>query len=124
MPGTILGSSLPESPFNRTFFNVTLGDILKEGGEKQERKLTLFLADGTTLQIRSIDDLDEQYLTVKAYRGEATDEEPGIHLIPYVIIIRIELGPREEDGSRRLGFNWKPPAPAKKTRGARKKKRP
>ena len=123
MSGAILGSGLPDSPFNRTFFNITLGDILGEDSEKQDRKLTLFLADGTTLQIHSIDDLEEQYLTVKAYRGQDSDSEPGVHLIPYVIIYRIELEPKEADGSRRLGFNWKPAKPAKAAARSSKKKR-
>ena len=108
MPGTIFGSGLPNSPFNRTFFNVTLGDILGEDATGRERKLTLFLVDGMRLDVRSIDDLSEQYLTVQAYRGEETGDDPGVHLIPYTLIYRIELASREADGSKRLGFNWKP----------------
>jgi hypothetical protein len=51
---------LRAAPFSRTFFNVTLGDMLEKDGKEKDHKLTLFLTDGTTLDVCSIDELADQ----------------------------------------------------------------
>ena len=121
MPAYPLGATIPGSPFNRTFFNVTLGDLIEKDGKKPVRRLLLYLADGSMLEVEEIEELEDAYLIIRAVKG--SDEEgsnPSIHLVPYTLIYRIELSPtRRETGQ--VGFQWKPsPGKAGGTRRARK----
>ena len=106
----MVGSGGPQSPFNRTFFNVTLGEVLQRAPKDKSTKLLLFLADGTSLDVCAIDDMADDYLVVRAYRAEEGACDLGINLIPYTLIYRIELAPKEDENSTRLGFRWSPPA--------------
>lgn len=103
----LLGGGLAASPFNRTFFNVAFADILERAGKERPQKLTLFLADGTTLDVCALDDLSDTYLALRAYLSEGDSCETTTHLIPYGLIYRIELAPKE-NASPRMGFRWSP----------------
>lgn len=101
-------------PFNRTFFNVTLGELTDPNGKEKPVKLTLFLSDGTTLDVCSIEELSDQYLSVRAYQGATDSCEVSVQLIPYGLIYRIQIAPKNEQNSR-MGFHWKADAaPAKR----------
>ena len=105
----MVGSGSAQAPFNRTFFNVTLGDILKSGPKDKNTRLLIFLADGTTLDVCAIDELADDYLAVRAYRAEEAACDLTVNLIPYTLIYRIEIAPKETEDSERLGFRWSPP---------------
>lgn len=102
----LIGGSTSDVPFNRTFFNVTLGEMIDQNGKDKPVKLTLFLSDGTTLDVCMIDELSDNYLAVRAYRGESDNCELAVQLIPYGLIYRIEIAPKGEESSR-VGFQWK-----------------
>ena len=105
----LIGGAPGDAPFNRTFFNVTLGEMVEQNGKEKPVKLTLFLSDGTTLDVCMIDELSDDYLAVRAYQGESDSCELGLQLIPYGLIYRIEISPKTEENSR-VGFQWKPVA--------------
>lgn len=109
MPVYMLGSGGAQAPFNRTFFNVTLGDLLQKAGREKGQKLLLYLADGTALDVCSIDVLADDYIAVRSYRPNEEACELSVNLIPYSLIYRIELTPKDADNSTRLGFHWAPP---------------
>jgi hypothetical protein len=106
----MVGSGGAQAPFNRTFFNVTLGDILQRAPKEKNTKLLLFLADGSTLDVCAIDELADDYLALRAYRAEEAACDITINLVPYTLIYRIEIAPKEDENSTRLGFRWSPPA--------------
>ena len=103
----LIGSNSGDIPFNRTFFNVTLGEMIDQNGKEKPVKLTLFLSDGSTLDVCMIEELSDQYLSVRAYQGQSDSCEMGVQLIPYGLIYRIEIAPKAEE-STRVGFQWKP----------------
>jgi hypothetical protein len=103
-----LGGNAGDAPFNRTFFNVTLGDVLERIGKTREHKLTLYLTDGSTLDVCNIDELADAYLALRAYAKDEEGCEVSVQLIPYSLIYRIELIPRAEENNR-VGFHWAPP---------------
>ena len=105
----LIGGSNGDVPFNRTFFNVTLGERIGQNGKEKPVKLTLFLSDGTTLDVCLIDELSEDYLAVRAYQGQSDSCEVTVQLIPYGLIYRIEISPKSQESSR-VGFQFKPPA--------------
>ena len=105
----MVGSGSAQAPFSRTFFNVTLGDILQRAPKGKATKLLLFLADGSTLDVCAIDDLADDYIAVRAYKAEDQACDVGVNLIPYSLIYRIELSPKDNENSTRLGFHWTPP---------------
>ena len=121
MPAYPLGAAIPGSPFNRTFFNVTLGDLIEKDGKKPGRRLLLYLADGSMLEVEEIEELEDAYLTLRAVKGSDEEgAEPSTHLLPYTLIYRIELSPARRDTSH-VGFQWKPKAgKSSGTRRARK----
>ena len=102
----LIGEIPGDAPFNRTFFNVTLGEMVEQNGKDKPVKLTLFLSDGTTLDVCVIDELTGNYIVVRAYQGESDACDIGIQLIPYGLIYRIEIAPKSEQSSR-VGFQWK-----------------
>jgi len=106
----MFGGSSPLGPFNRTFFNVTLGDVLERCSTEKGTKLLLYLVDGTTLDVCAIDEITDDYLAVRAYREEEDSCDVSVNLIPYTLIYRIELTPKSADNSSRLGFHWTPPS--------------
>src|SRR5258706_5158596 len=101
----LIGSTSGDIPFNRTFFNVTLGEMISQNGKEKPVKLTLFLSDGTTLDVCVIDELGDQYLSARAYQGESENCELSVQLIPYGLIYRIEIAPKTEDNGR-VGFHY------------------
>jgi hypothetical protein len=115
MPLYLLGGGGGDAPFNRTFFNVTLGELTARSGRDQNHKLTLFLIDGAQLEVCAIDELADAYVVLRAYRSEEEDSEINVNLIPYNIIYRMELAPRQSASSSRLGFRWTPSAARKST---------
>ena len=104
----LIGGSNGDIPFNRTFFNVTLGEMIDESGKAKPVRLTVFLSDGTTLDVCTIDELSDSYLALKAYQGDTQNCDASVHLIPYGLIYRIEVSPKDEESSR-VGFHFKPP---------------
>lgn len=102
----LIGGSTPV-PFSRAFFNVTLGDILESNGREQH-KLTLFLTDGTTLEVCQIEALEDDYIAVRAYQRDMSACDTALNLIPYSLIYRIEIAPRDAAAAR-MGFNWAKP---------------
>jgi hypothetical protein len=105
----LIGGVSGDIPFNRTFFNATLGELVEQSGKDRPVKLTLFLSDGTTLDVCMIQELSDDYIAVRAYQGESDTCELSLQLIPYGLIYRIEISPKSE-GSSRVGFEWKSPA--------------
>jgi hypothetical protein len=116
----MFGGSPPLGPFNRTFFNVTLGDVFERSSTDTGTKLLLYLGDGTTLDVCAIDEITEDYLAVRAYRQEGDACDLSVHLIPYTLIYRIELTPKDAENTSRLGFRWTPPS--RRGTGVRKPK--
>src|SRR5579863_474012 len=92
----LIGGSTGDIPFNRTFFNVTLGELIEQNGKEKPVKLTLYLSDGTSLDVCMIDELSDNYLAVRAYQGESETCELAVQLIPYGLIYRIEVAPKAE----------------------------
>ena len=111
----MVGSGSSQAPFSRTFFNVTLGDILQRSPKDKHARLLLYLADGATLDVCAIDELADDYLVVRAYGANEAACELSINLIPYTLIYRLEIAPKEDETSGRLGFRWSPPAARKGT---------
>src|SRR6185295_9730997 len=105
----LIGGSSGDVPFNRTFFNVTLGELVDQNGKDKPVKLTLYLSDGTTLDVCMIDELSDAYLAARAYQGHSDSCEVSVQLIPYGLIYRIEIAPKGTEGDR-VGFQWKPVA--------------
>ena len=101
----LIGGSLTDAPFNRTFFNITLGELLDQEGKDKSQRLTLFLSDATQFEVCSIDKLSDEYLSLRAYQGAEDSCELAVHLIPYVLIYRIEISPKIRDSSGRVGFH-------------------
>ncbi|HZE99935.1 MAG TPA: hypothetical protein VE981_23205 [Planctomycetota bacterium] len=109
----LIGGSGGDVPFNRTFFNVTLGDLV-EPKKDQAQKLTLYLVDGTTLDVCRIEEMADGYLALRAYRAGSDTCDTSLHLIPYGTIYRLEIAQDSaETDSSRMGFSWsaarKPP---------------
>lgn len=102
----LIGGSTGDMPFNRTFFNVTLTDLV-EPAKDQAQKLTLYLVDGSTMDVCRIEEMADAYLALRAYRTGSDACDTTLHLIPYGTIYRIEISQqgREDEGSR-LGFSW------------------
>lgn len=102
-----IGGGVGEPPFNRTFFNVTLGDLVERAGSAKEKRLTLFLTDGSTLDVCGIDELTDQYVALRSYANGDDACDVAVQLIPYALIYRVEITPRGGD-SNRLGFHFSP----------------
>jgi hypothetical protein len=102
----LIGGSSGDVPFNRTFFNATLGELVDHNGKDKPVKLTLYLSDGTTLDVCVIDELSDSYLAVRAYQGQSDSCDVSVQLIPYGLIYRIEIAPKTDEGGR-VGFQWK-----------------
>ncbi len=102
----LIGGGGVDAPFNRTFFNVTLGDLV-EPTKEQAHKLTLYLVDGTTLDVCRIEEMSDTYLALRAYQGSTASCETSLHLIPYGTIYRLEIAQHATDpDNTRVGFSW------------------
>jgi hypothetical protein len=95
------------APFNRTFFNVSLGEYLAKAGLGNSPRLTLFLADGTQAEVCDIVKLEDEILTLRSYRRSDSACDFALQIIPYGLIYRIEIGPEEDGQEPRVGFHWK-----------------
>jgi hypothetical protein len=95
-------------PFNRTFFNVTLGGILEREGKQRVSRLTLYLLDGSLLEVATLEDLSDLHMVVRAYPRDREGDPKTRHLIPYATIYRIEIAAHPDPEDRRLGFRWSP----------------
>lgn len=102
----LLGSGgAGEAPFSRTFFNTKLGEILERDPRVQHR-VRLFLVDGSTFDVCSIDDLEDAYMVVRAFNSGDETCSTTRHLIPYGAVYRMEISPSKGDQSERVGFQW------------------
>lgn len=106
----MLGGGGGGPPFNRTFFNVALGDLLGHDGKEREQRLRLYLVDGTTLDVSDIDQVTDQYLVIRAYLEDSERGEKSLNVIPYGVIYRMEVFSGAGSEGRRLGFHWTGPA--------------
>jgi hypothetical protein len=104
----MMGGGGYQPPFNRTFFNVSLGEILARAGKDKDRRLTLYLVDGTQLDVRAIVDLSDHFVTVGAGTPDEDSREKHVHVLPYSSIYRIEVAGSLNGEHRRLGFHWTP----------------
>ena len=102
----LIGGSAGDVPFNRTFFNVTLADLVSQNGKEKSVRLTLYLSDGATLDVCSIDELTDAYVAARAYQANSDSCEMKVQLIPYGLIYRIEISPKAENNDR-VGFHFK-----------------
>ena len=106
MPPYLIGGG--DTPFGRTFFNVSLPELMDRAGKEKDHRLTLFLGDGNHLEVCAIEELADHYLVVRGYRGGDDACDLMLDLIPYGLIYRIEISPKTESNSR-LGFHWAKP---------------
>ncbi len=104
----LIGGQGGEAPFGRAFFNTTLGDLVN-GDAKEGHKVTLFLVDGGSLDICSIEQLSDAYAALRAYTRGADACETALQLIPYGAIYRIEIGPALGGEEGRVGFRASKP---------------
>ncbi len=106
----LLGEGTGGVPFNRTFFNVTLGELLGLAGPSDQKRLRAFLTDGMVLDVCKIEELRDQYMTVRGFRKEGREGDAcdvTIHVIPYGLIYRLEILPRGDEDAE-IGFHWMP----------------
>lgn len=109
----LLGPTPGGVPFNRSFFNATIGEFVEQLGKQASPKVRLFLVDGTVLDICNIETLAEDYMALRVYLPAQEACDTTIHLVPYSLIYRIEIGAAQGEESKRVGFQWSP-APRKK----------
>ncbi len=99
----LIGGQGGEAPFGRAFFNTTLGDLVN-GDAKEGHKVTLYLVDGGSLDVCSIEQLSDAYVALRSYTRGADACETTMQLIPYGAIYRIEIGPVTGGEEGRVGF--------------------
>jgi hypothetical protein len=107
-------SSATAPPFDSLFFKSSFDQIVERAG-KGPQKLTLFLSDGSTFDVCDIVELSDSYMVLRGYAEEGDACEMALTVLPYGLIYRLELGPKENSGTR-VGFKWTPPAPPTKGR--------
>lgn len=110
-----LGAPSGGGPFNRTFFNAVLGDLLDRAGKDRPQRLSLFLSDGTILDVCRIQELADDYVVLQTFRDSTDTCSLGLEVVPYGLIYRLQLLPKESSGDR-VGFSWKPEAAARPSR--------
>ena len=97
------------APFNRTFFNAVLGDLLQAAGADRAHRLSLFLTDGTTLDVCRIDEMSDEYLVLHTFEEDSGTCSLGIEVVPYGLIYRLQVSSKG-GADDRVGFSWKPAA--------------
>jgi hypothetical protein len=102
-----IGGGQGEPPFNRTFFNVTLGDLVERNDPGKEKRLTLFLTDGSTLDVCGIDELTDQYVALRSFLNGDDACTTAVQLVPYALIYRVEITPRAAS-EHSVGFHFTP----------------
>lgn len=98
-----------EGAFNRSFFSAALGNVIENNLKDGKYKLTLSLADGSTINVCSIDEMGDQYMTLHTFTGDGDECSMSITFIPYNLIYRIELTPKGAEENERVGFRWSKP---------------
>lgn len=107
--GILIGPGMPQGPvFDRAFFNTTLGSLVDRASGRETPRLTLYLSDGTTLDVCQIEEMTDQYVAVRATRSSDGSCSLVTSVIPYFLIYRIDISPKGETDER-LGFHWKRP---------------
>lgn len=119
MPIHLIGES--GIPFDRSFFNTALESLLGEDALDGAKKLSLFLTDGSTLDLCNIDQLAPQYMIVRGYGAEEDACEASLHLIPYGLIYRVEVAAKPSDDTR-VGFSIRAAQPASRATRLRRRK--
>lgn len=109
MPIHLIGGDAGGPPFRRAFFSTILGEILAKSGDPNGFTLTLLLADGTSLDVCSIEDLTDDYLSVRCYQSDDSCGL-GLDLVPYGMIYRVQLTPKGKEDGERVGFKWVQPS--------------
>lgn len=109
-------------PFGRTFFETKLGEIIEHNGKGDGYKLTLFLTDGTTLDLCQIEEHTDQYMIVRAYQEDNDACDLIANMIPYGLIYKIQLTPKTAQESQ-VGFRWVPASTRGTTRSTKKPSR-
>lgn len=107
----LLGQADGGAPFDRRFFRVTLGDILKATKRPDSQILTLHLTDGQALDICEITALEDPYMIVRGYRSDDQTCELTLQVIPYGLIYRLSIAPHGAE-DQRMGFHLTPANPA------------
>lgn len=108
MPIHLIGEHMPGTPpFDRSFFTTALGNLLGRLGERSAQKLTLFLSDGSTLEACNIEELGEDFLVLRAYKGE-NHCDLAVEVIPYGLIYRVQISSKSSEDDERVGFKWTP----------------
>ncbi|MBI2900552.1 MAG: hypothetical protein HYY17_10220 [Planctomycetes bacterium] len=115
-----LGEPNLGAPFNRTFFNAVIGDVVEHAGKDQAHRMTLYLSDGATLDVCRIEELAEEYMVLRTFHEGDETCDVGLEIVPYGLIYRIRLTPKEADDER-LGFAWKPATAKAAARGTRRR---
>ena len=111
-------SAAAAPPFDSLFFKSAFDQIVEKAG-KIANRLTLFLSDGTTFDVCQMEELADAYMVVHGYRGGTDTCDLAVNVIPYGLIYRIELGPKEGDETR-VGFSWTPTTVRRKGETRRK----
>jgi hypothetical protein len=113
MPIVLLGESGGGTPFGRSFFNSAFEPLVHKLGKDAAKRLLLYISDGTIFEVAQIEELAENYLVVRGYKGDEDAAEQSIQVLPYGLIYRLELGSQPESGTR-VGFKWAPPGATRK----------
>ncbi len=100
----MMGGGGWQPPFNRTFFNASLAELLERAGRGTESRLTLYLVDGSQLDVRAIESLSDQFLTVRAAFRDEGESELSVHALPYSSVYRVEVARAADGDVRKLGF--------------------
>ncbi len=108
----LIGEKPGQGPtFDRSFFRAKFDGIVERLGKELASRLTLFLLDGSSIQVSQIDELADDFMAVRGRTGDDEHGEMAVNLIPYGLIYRIELGSKQGTEGH-VGFRWIP-APAK-----------
>ena len=105
--------------FDRSFFNTALGDVINQCNREHGQKLTLFLLDGSTLDVCMIKELSENYMLLNAFQDDKEASTTVLNVIPYNLIYRVQITSTKSDETERVGFRWTPVADGAPPGGAR-----
>ncbi len=107
MPIHLIGESAGHAPpFNRGFFSSTIGDIIGKSSQNVPQKLTLFLTDGSTLDLCNIEGMSDEYMIARVFHGHGKACGTIVNIIPFALIYRVQLTPVGHEEADRAGFKW------------------
>lgn len=105
MPIHLIGEGTGHAlPFGRTFFSSTLSDLLARTSQTSTQSLTLFLTDGATVDVCSVDEMNDDYMVIRTFRGHGEACGTDLNVIPYGLIYRIQISPIGLEEMQRVGF--------------------